>query len=142
MFDLGNNRPEIAAQKWRSQLDLFVSDYELQLAALAWGLQQEWREEEDVLGIDLQPTPHFVACSRQSLEKLNRNTKGRLQEILGIVDGYDRETEVIIIAIAEGQIKLINFQPKTTPSNCFTNIDENLDQLISTLEAALSEYIK
>ena len=142
MFDLGNNRPEIAAQKWRGQLDLFVRDYESQLAALAWGLQQEWREDQDVLGIDLQPTPHFVACSRESLEKLNRNTRGRLQEILGIVDGYDRATEVIIIGIGEGQIKLINFQPQTTPADCFNNIEEDLDRLISSLESALAEYIK
>ncbi|MBE9045244.1 hypothetical protein IQ255_12705 [Pleurocapsales cyanobacterium LEGE 10410] len=142
MFDLGNNRPEIAAQKWRAQLDFYVSDYESQLAALVWGLQQEWGENEDVLGIDLQPTPHFVACSRESLEKLNRDTRGRLQEILGIIDGYDRATEVIIIGIGEGQIKLINFQPEITPADCFTEISLDLDQLISTLEAALSQYIK
>lgn len=141
MFDLGNNQPE-AAEKWRSQLDLFVSDYEPQLAALAWGLQQEWGEDKDILGIDLQPTPHFVACSGESLEKLNRNTRGRLQEILGIVDGYDPETEVIIIGIGQGQIKLINFQPETSPSDCFANEQGDIDRLISTLEAALSEYIK
>ena len=70
MFNLGNNRPEIAEQKWRLQLDHFVNDYEQQLAALAWGLQQEWGESQDVLGIDLQPTPHFVACSQESLEKI------------------------------------------------------------------------
>ena len=142
MFDLGNNRPEIAEQKWRSQLDLFVNDYEQQLAALAWGLKQEWGESDDVLGIDLQPTPHFVACSQESLEKLNRNTRGIVQEILGIVAGYDPEIEVVIVGIGAGQLKLINFQPKTTPAECYAATDRNIDRLIATLEAAMAEYVK
>lgn len=142
MFDLGNNRPEIAAQKWRFQLDSFVIDYEQQLAALAWGLQQEWGSDRDILGIDLKPQPHFVACSPENLEKLNKNTRGQLQEILGIVDGYDRETEVVILAIADGQVKLINFQPDTIPSECFVAENSNLDQLIAILEEKLTEYIK
>lgn len=141
MFDLDNNRPEIAEQKWRSQLDFFVTDYETELAALAWGLKQEWGENEDVLGIDIQPTPHFVACSQDSLKKLNRNTRGRLQEILGIVDGYDPTVEVVIIGIGEGQIKLINFQPEKTPSECLAAIEVDLDRLIETLETALNKYI-
>ena len=142
MFDLGDNRPEIAEQKWRSQLDLFVTDYEQELAALAWGLKQEWGESNDVLGIDLQPTPHFVACSQDSLEKLNRNTKGIVQEILGIVDNYDPTLEVVILGIGEGQVKLINFQPQTTPVECFAAMDEDIDKLIITLEKALAKYIK
>ena len=141
MFDLGNNRPEIAEQKWRSQLDFFVTDYEAELAALAWGLKQEWGENGDVLGIDLQPTPHFVACSQDSLKKLNKNTGGRLQEILGIVDGYDPTVEVVIIGIGEGQIKLINFQPEKTPSECWAATEVDLDRLIETLETTLGEYI-
>ena len=141
MFDLGDNRPELA-EKWRSQLDFFVDDYQVKLAALAWGLKQEWSEDGDVLGIDLQPTPHFVACSQDSLNKLNRNTRGRLQEILGIVDGYDSELEVVIIGIGEGQIKLIIFQPEIPPADCFASTDGDIDRLISTLETALAEYIK
>ena len=142
MFDLGDNRPEIAAQKWRSQLDFLVDDFQQQLAALAWGLKQEWEESNDVLGIDLQPTPHFVACSQEELLKLNRNTRGRLQEILGIVDGYDPDVEVVIIGIGDGQIKLINFQPEISPADCFAATDGDLDRLISSLEAALADYIK
>ena len=141
MFDLSDNRPEIAAQKWRSQLDFFVDDFQQQLAALAWGLKQEWGDN-DVLGIDLQPTPHFVACSQEELLKLNRNTRGRLQEILGIVDGYDPDVEVVIIGIGDGQIKLINFQPEISPADCFAATDGDLDRLISSLEAALADYIK
>ncbi len=141
MFDLGNNRPEIAQQKWRSQLDSFVGDYEPQLAALAWGLRQEWGTSNDVLGIDLKPQPHFVACSYENLEALNKNTRGQLQEILGIVDGYDPEIEVVVVAIGEGQVKLINFQPESTPSSCFAETDSDVDKLIATLENALAKYI-
>jgi hypothetical protein len=140
MFNLSNNQPEIAAQKWRSQLDYFVTDYEHQLAALTWGLQQEWGDNKDILGIDLQPKPHFVACSPESLEQLNKNTKGQLQEILGIVDGHDQTTEVVIIAIGEGQIKLINFQPEITPPECFA-LNRDIEQLIASLEIALSKYV-
>ncbi len=142
MFDFGDNRPEIAEQKWRSQLDLFVNNYEQQLAALAWGLQQEWGESNDVLGIDLQPTPHFVACSQDSLEKLNQNTRGIVQEILGIVDNYDPAVEVVIVGIGKGQLKLINFQPKITPAECFIAMNSDIDSLIIGLETALIEYIK
>ena len=141
MFDMGGNQPEIAKQKWRSQLDRFVTDYEFSLAALAWKLRKEWQDSSDVLGIDLQPKPHFVACSHEDLETLNKNTKGQLQEILGIVDGYDPEIEVVIIAIGEGQVKLINFQPESTPSDCFSQTDGDIDKLIATLENALAEYI-
>lgn len=142
MFDLGDNRPEIAEQKWRSQLDFFVTDYEQQLAALVWGLKQEWGDSNDVLGIDLQPTPHFVACSQDSLEKLDKNTKGRIQEVLGIIDGHDPALEVVIVVIASGQVKLINFQPETTPVDCFAATDGDIDKLISTLEVALNKYIE
>ncbi|MEM8831346.1 MAG: hypothetical protein AAGE96_18590 [Cyanobacteria bacterium P01_G01_bin.19] len=141
MFDLSNNRPEIAQQKWRSQLDCFVNDYELQLAALAWKLRQEWQESKDILGIDLKPKPHFVACSYQDLEVLNKNTKGQLQEILGIVDGHDSDAEVVIVAIGEGQIKLINFKPESALSECFNAVDTSVDRLIANLEQALEKYI-
>lgn len=141
MFNLSNNKPEIEQQKWRHQLNSFALDYESELAALAWGLNQEW-QSKDVLGIDLQPNPHFVACSSEDLEALNKNTRGQLQEILGIVDGYDPQTEVVIIAIGEGQIKLINFQPETTPPDCLAETDGNLDNLIATLETELAKYIK
>ena len=141
MFDLGNNRPEIAQQKWRSQINSFVIDYEFQLAALAWKLRQEWNDSNDVLGIDLKPQPHFVACSYQDLETLNKNTRGQLQEILGIVDNYNPEIEVVIVAIGEGQVKLINFQPESTPPDCFAQTDGNVDKLIDTLENALAKYI-
>ena len=66
MFDLGDNRPELA-EKWRSQLDFFVDDYQVELAALAWGLKQEWSEDGDVLG-NRSATHSSFCClfSRQS----------------------------------------------------------------------------
>ena len=142
MFNLGGNRAEIAQQKWRSQLDAFVDQHETQLAALVWELQQEWNDTDTILGIDLQPQPHFVACAKEDLEKLNQNTRGQIQEILGIIDGYQRETEVVIIAITQGQVKLINFQPETPPPDCFATTSEDLDTLIDFLEKALKEYIQ
>ena len=140
MFNLGDNRPEIANQKWRSQLDRFVIDHEFKLAALAWKLKQEW-QNNSILGIDLKPTPHFVTCSYEDIETLNKNTRGQLQEILGIVDGHDPELEIVIIAIGEGQVKLINFQPESTPSDCFTKTDGDVDKLLAILEDALAKYI-
>ena len=75
------------------------------------------------------------------IEKLNQNTKGQIQEILGIIDGYQPETEVLILAIGEGQVKLINYQPATEPSACFAEVAEDIDLLIEKLEAALAKII-
>ena len=104
---------------WRYQIDDFVHANQEALAALAWGLRQEWGETPDVPGIDLKPTPHFVACSNEAIEELNQNVGNRLQEILGIVEGYDPESEVVMMVIGDGQVKLINFKPKTPPPECF-----------------------
>lgn len=141
MFQFGGNQPK-AVEKWRSQLDRFINENENKLAALAWGLQQEWEDDTLVLGIDLKPKPHFVACAKEDLEQLNQNTKGHLQEILGIVDGYKRDTEVVIIAIGDGQVKLINFQPATPPPDCAKEVTEDIDRLIELLEANLAECLK
>lgn len=142
MFGFGGNQPQVAREKWQSQLDVFVDENQQQLAALTWGLQQEWQDLDTVLGIDLKPEPHFVACAKEDIEQLNQNTKGQLQEILGIIDGYNRETEVVIMAIGEGQVKLINFQPKITPPACFEAVPKDLDILIETLESALAAHLK
>ncbi|WP_036482339.1 hypothetical protein [Myxosarcina sp. GI1] len=143
MIGFGKNRPEIAQQKWRLQLDRFVEENQKQLAALVWGLQQEWQNSDNIhiLGIDLQPEPHFVVCAKEDIEKLNQNTRGQIQEILGIIDGYQPETEVLILAIGEGQVKLINYQPTSAPPDCFAEVTEDIDRLIEILEAALVEII-
>ncbi len=138
MIRFGGNQDSKPEDKWRWQLDDFARDHQQQLAALAWGLQQEWGELNNILGIDLKPKPHFVACSREAIEKLNRNTNEQLQEILGLIDGYKPEEEVLILAIGEGQIKLIHFQAKPIPSVCFQEAEENIDALITSLEASLA----
>jgi hypothetical protein len=95
----------------------------------------------NTLGIDLKPKPHFVACSRESIEELNLNTKGQIQEILGLIDGYKLEQEVSIVVIGDGQLKLLYFQPKLTPPTCFEEVAEDIDTLISILETSLREQI-
>ena len=138
MIRFGGNQDNKAEDKWRWQLDDFARDHQQQLAALAWGLQQEWGGLNHILGIDLKPKPHFVKCDREAIEKLNHNTNKQLQEILGLIDGYKPEEEVLIIAIGEGQIKLIHFQVEPIPSVCFQEEKEDIDALITTLEASLA----
>jgi hypothetical protein len=138
---LGGNQFNTAKDKWRSQLDIFVQKNKQKLAALAWGIQEEWGDLDNILGIDLKPQPHFVACSREAIEELNRNTNQQIQEILGLIDGYKAEQEVIIIAIGEGQIKLIHFQPKLSPPECFQETEADLDTLIKILEEDLATQV-
>lgn len=139
MFNLNQNLPNTKDNQWRIELDQFVQKYEKELSALAWGLTQEWQNKTEILGIDLKPKPHFVACSRTAIEQLNQNVNGNLQEILGIIDNYDPQIEIVIIAIGEGQVKLINFMPKIPPQNCFKELNLNLDQLITKLEHLMLE---
>jgi len=65
MFD----RTLTGENNWRNQLNQFVKANQQELAALSWGLFLE-RERKDTLGIDLEPTPHFVYP-----ETLYRDTK-------------------------------------------------------------------
>ena len=144
MIRIGSNQNDKAEDKWRWQLDNFVRDYKKQLAALAWGLQQEWGGLDNldtILGIDLKPKPHFVKCSREAIEQLNYKTNGQLQEILGLIDGYKPEEEVLIIAIGDGQIKLIHFQVEPAPPICFQEAEEDIDTLIASLETILATKI-
>ena len=144
MIRIGSNQNDKTEDKWRWQLDNFVRDYKKQLAALAWGLQQEWGgldNLDNILGIDLKPTPHFVNCSREAIKQLNDKTNGQLQEILGLVDGYKPEEEVLIMAIGDGQIKLIHFQVEPAPPICFQEAEEDIDTLIASLETILATKI-
>ena len=141
MLPLGTTLPDDAANQWRFQLDEFAKANRPELAALAWGFRQEWADTENHLGIDLEPQPHFVSCPRDAVEKLNQRVDSKLQEILGILDGYYPEIEVAIIAIAKGQIKLIYFQPDPSPSECFENLGSDLDSLILDLETKLQKSV-
>src|SRR4028118_1982094 len=108
----GKIQPEKAEDKWRRQLDQFVKANQQELAALAWGLFQEQGESDNTLGIDLEPTPHFVYCPKEAIEALNRKANNQLQEILGVVDAHKPEQDVVIIGIGNDQIKLIQFEPE------------------------------
>lgn len=142
-MQFGSSKNNQTQEKWRWQIDNFVEAHSTQIAALTWGLQQEWNDGNNtILGIDLKPQPHFVACNKEQIEKLNQSTKGRLQEVLGLIDGYQPEIEVLNLVIGEGQVKLIHFQPQTSPSNCFQSEQNDLDRLIEILEAKLKEYFE
>lgn len=140
MFMFGNSQPIGEEGKWRQQLDLFVKANQPELAALSWGLFLE-KGDEDTLGIDLQPTPHFVFCPKSALEQLNNNVDNQLQEILGLVDAHQPEKEVLIVGIGNGQIKLIHFEPQPTPPLCFEQVAVDVDTLLNTLEQRLTQYI-
>ena len=137
MMQFGESVPDNSENQWRYQLDRFVTENKQALAALAWGLKNEWENDRDVLGIDLEPEPHFIRCSRQSLDELNRNVEGKIQEVLGIVDNYDYNEEVAMIAINEGQIKLIYYQCEQSPSVFFDEENMSLDGLIEQLESTM-----
>ncbi|MCL2923215.1 MAG: hypothetical protein MGF17_00910 [Trichodesmium sp. MAG_R04] len=127
---------------WQHQLDKFVKANQKELAALAWGLNLEKGETDETIGIDFKGKPKFVYCSKAAIEKFNYNVDDKIQEILGLIDGYKPKLEVLMIAIGDGQIKLIYFQPEISPPNCFEQLGQNVDSLLEILEAEMSECIK
>ena len=137
MIHFGDSPPDDVANQWRYQIDRFVQEHQTDLAALAWGLLQEWGDSRDALGIDLQPQPHFIRCSRQAIEELNQKVDRKIQEILGIIDNYNPQEEVAILAIGQGQIKLIHYQSDPPPPVCFDEKQKNLESLIETLETIM-----
>jgi predicted HTH transcriptional regulator len=135
--------PDDPANQWRYQLDQFVEENQEQLAALMWGLLTEWGEDsQEILGIDLKPQPHFICCSREALDKLNRKVNHKIQEIIGIIDRYNPSEEVAIVAIGDGQVKLIYFQPDPSPPECFDRLEVDLDTLIQQLEQKMLAEIQ
>ncbi|MGL5034186.1 MAG: beta-carboxysome assembly chaperone CcmS [Microcystaceae cyanobacterium] len=139
MLPLGVSIPDDAANQWRFQLDDFVKVHEQALAALAWGLQTEWQDDQAFLGIDLLPSPHFICWEYADLVVLNDKVQNKIQEILGIVANYDRRREVLLLAIASGQLKLLFFEPALSPAESFEQYNGDLDHLIKELEAALAK---
>ncbi|NER24500.1 MAG: hypothetical protein F6J86_36765 [Symploca sp. SIO1B1] len=142
MTIFGNRPSEKAEDKWRHQLDRFVKNHQQELAALAWGLFLERGDRDDTIGLDLQPKPHFVYCSREALDTLNRNVDNKIQEILGVVDAHQPEREVLIISIGNGQLKLIFFEPEPSPAVCFEQVGENVNTLLERLEEQLALAIQ
>lgn len=137
----GRPQPERAEDQWKRQLNQFAQDNKQELAALTWGLFLERGESKDTLGIDLQPTPHFVYCPRNAIEELNSKLQNQIQEILGIVDSHKPEKEVLIIGIGNDQIKLIQFEPEPPPPACFEQVGKDVDTLIDLLEQRLKASV-
>jgi hypothetical protein len=137
----GRPQPERAEDQWKRQLNQFAQDNKQELAALTWGLFLERGESKDTLGIDLQPTPHFVYCPRNAIEELNSKLQNQIQEILGIVDSHKPEKEVLIIGIGNDQIKLIQFEPEPPPLACFEQVGKDVDTLLDLLEQRLKASV-
>lgn len=135
-------QPETEENKWRGQLDRFVKDNQPELAALFWGLWLENGNSQGTIGINLLPEPHFVYCPQTEIEKLNERVENRLQELLGIIDNNKPETEVLMIGIGKGEIKLIQFAPKLSPETYFHELGKNIDELMDLLEQRLVTQIK
>ncbi|MDZ8184805.1 MAG: hypothetical protein RMX96_08140 [Nostoc sp. ChiSLP02] len=134
-------QPETADNKWRRQLDKFVKANQKELAALFWGLWLANGDSQGTIGIDLQPTPHFVYCPQEQIENLNNKVENRLQEILGIIENHKPEVEVVMIGIGKGEIKLIQFAPEPAPAICFEQVGKDVDELLELLEERMSEEI-
>jgi len=116
-------------------LNQFVQQNKTELSHLALALRKEWGESNDCLGIDLLPRPHFVRCNREAIETLNLKVDSKIQEILGILDGYNPDEEIVIIAIGKSEIELIYYKIEnfSEPSG------NSIDNLIQLLEARMSE---
>ena len=142
MFSFGSPQPIGEDGQWRQQLDWFVRENQQELAALSWGLFLEKGESDDTLGIDIQPTPHFVFCPKFVIEKLNEQVNNQIQEILGFIDAHVPEKQVLILGIGNGQIKLIQFEIEPPPPVCFDRIASDVDTLLGRLEQRLSEYLQ
>ncbi|MBD2202076.1 hypothetical protein H6G33_08710 [Calothrix sp. FACHB-1219] len=137
----GSSQAESGDSKWRKELDRFVKANQPELAALFWGLWLENGNSQGTIGIDLQPTPHFVYCPQDEVEKLNSRVENRLQEIIGIVENHKPEVEVVMIGIGKGEIKLIQFAPEPSPPVCFEQVGKDVDGLLELLEQRMREEI-
>ena len=138
----GNNQPSGEENNWRYQLNRFVKANQQELAALAWGFWQSNSDRQEVLLIDLKPKPHFIACPKHELEKLNEKIDNHIQEILGVVDNYQAEKEVVMIGVGNSQLKLIQFAPEPPPPLCYEQVAADINTLVELLEKRMFEQIK
>jgi hypothetical protein len=137
----GSTQPESTENNWRSLLDKFAKENKMELAALSWGLWSENQNHEVTVGIDLKPQPHFVFCPRDAVEKLNSKVDNRLQEMIGLINNFKPEVEVLMIGIGQEQVKLIYFESQPTPPECFAQLGKDVNTLLDELEARLSETL-
>lgn len=142
MMMFGKPQLDGKENNWRHQLNKFVKANQRELAALSWGFSLTNSDRQEALGIDLKPIPHFISCPKAELEKLNQNVDNHIQEILGVIDGYQPDKEVVIVAIGNSQIKLVQFQSETPPPTCYEEIAADLDTLVQLLEQRMIEQIK
>ncbi|MEG5040972.1 MULTISPECIES: beta-carboxysome assembly chaperone CcmS [unclassified Microcoleus] len=141
LFDSPESKPN--ENSWSRKLDKFVKANQNELAALAWGLFLERGEEsEEILAIDIAETARFVYCKKEAVEELNRQVRSHIQEVVGVLNAHKPEKEVAILAIGEGQIKLILFEPKPEPPVCFEEAATDVDTLLAKLEQQMAEYMK
>lgn len=140
MFSSPFPQPSSAADEvWKARTDQFAQAHQQELAALAWGIYQQAPDSTDTLGIDIKPPARFVTCGREALDRLNQDVGSHLQEMLGIRDNYNPETEVLLLVIGEGQLKLIYFEPEQTPADCFAQLGLTVAELMDQLEADLQQ---
>ncbi|KST70021.1 beta-carboxysome assembly chaperone CcmS [Mastigocoleus testarum] len=128
--------------QWRYQLDRFVKNHQQELAALTWGLWLENGSSKGTIGVDLQPKPHFVYCPQAAVENLNDQVDNKLQEVLGIIEHYNPEVEVLMIGIAKDQIKLVYFEPEIAPPVCFKELGKSINLLLESLEQKMAEQLR
>ncbi|MGL5082688.1 MAG: beta-carboxysome assembly chaperone CcmS [Microcoleaceae cyanobacterium] len=141
-MEIFNSNPaEPNSNHWQSQLDEFVTANQHALAALTWGLYQQRIDRDMILGIDLKPSPHWITCSREALEQFNQNVDQKLQEILGLIDSFNPETEVLMIGFGGHEIKLIYFEPDPTPPECFVQLGQDIEALLEQLETKIKQQI-
>ncbi|QUS61133.1 hypothetical protein IQE94_03010 [Synechocystis sp. PCC 7339] len=141
MFSPDPVLPDDGQHPWRYRLDQFTKEEQTALAALAWAFYQQWPAKEQYLGLDLHPQAHFISCAPQAIAKLNDQVNGRIQEMVGILHGYDPVTEVAIFVIGPTQFKLLFFQPTPDPAGCFAELGLTIEELKHRLEQILQEKL-
>jgi len=141
MFSSDPVLPDDQKNPWRYRLDQFTKEEQTGLAALAWAFHQQWPDKEQYLGLDLHPQPHFISCDPTAIAKLNDQVNGRIQEMVGILNGYDPNTEVAIFVVGPAQFKLLFFQPEPNPAQCFEASGLTITQLQEQLETVLQEKL-
>jgi hypothetical protein len=140
MVESENLSPTTDLKTWQHFKE-FVAENEQLLAALSWRFYQEKEETGEILGLELHPEPHFVACSQHAIETLNQNADNRLREMLGIVEGYKPEEEVLIIGMDRDRLQLVFFVPRPTPPECCEEVGQDLYTLLDEIEAKIAKII-
>lgn len=128
---------------WQEKLAKFVADHKPDLAALAWVVAHNQGETPGLIGVDFEPTPHLVFCSVEAIAALNQKVENQLQEILGLIDGYQPDKEVLLLGIGSRddlKIKLVQFEPDPTPPACYEALTVEPEALWQQLESNLAIY--